>query len=65
MCLCAAATAYAQVLDPAAFRHYTDDFYRDDPSHIAGAIPDREAWDWMRANVPLLSVPDAEFERIY
>jgi hypothetical protein len=60
-----AVTARAQVLDPAAFRHYADEFYRDDPSHTAGAIPDREAWDWMRANVPLLSVPDAEFERIY
>ena len=55
----------AQVLDPAQFRHYADEFSRDDPGHVAGAIPDREAWDWMRANVPLLSVPDPEFERIY
>jgi hypothetical protein len=55
----------AQVLDPEAFHHYADEFYRDDPNHIAGAIPDREAWQWMRANIPLLSVPDKELERIY
>lgn len=60
-----AAFCRAQVLDPEAFHHYEGEFYRDDPGHIAGAIPDREAWQWMRANIPLLSVPDKELERIY
>ena len=60
-----AAASRAQVLDPAAFRHYAEEFSRDDPVHLAGAIPDGEAWDWMRANVPLLSVPDGELERVY
>src|SRR5882724_7448048 len=60
-----AAASRAQVLDPATFRHYVDQFHRDDLSHLAGAIPDAEAYDWMRANIPLLSVPDPELERIY
>ena len=63
--LAMAAACRAQVLDPAAFRHYAQEFSRDDPDHISGAIPDDEAWEWMRANVPLLSVPDPELERIY
>lgn len=60
-----AIACHAQVLDPAAFKHYVDEFNRDDSSHVAGAIPDGEAWEWMRANVPLLAVPDPELERVY
>ena len=63
--LALAAAARTQMLDPAAFRHYAGEFSANDPGHVAGAIPDREAWDWMRANIPLLSVPDGELERIY
>jgi hypothetical protein len=42
-----------------------EEFNRDDRDHVAGAIPDAEAFDWMRANIPRLSVPDAELERVY
>jgi len=63
--LALAATLRAQAIDPSYFRHYVEDFNRDDPDHVAGAIPDSEAFDWMRANIPLLSVPDKELERVY
>ena len=60
-----AAVLQAQILDPGSFRHYVEEFNRDDPAHIAGAIPDAEAYGWMRQNIPRLAVPDTELERIY
>jgi len=53
------------VLQPDSFRHYVEEFNRDYPDHIAGAIPDEEAFEWMKANIPLLSCPDSELERVY
>jgi hypothetical protein len=59
------ASAHAAVLQPGSFKHYVDDFNRDYPDHVAGAIPDSEAFEWMKANVPMLSIPDSEMERVY
>ena len=63
--LLAWAAARAAVLKPDGFKHYVDEFNRDDREHIAGATPDREAFEWMKANVPMLSCPDREVERVY
>jgi hypothetical protein len=57
--------ARAAVLPPDLFRQYVDEFNRDYPDHVAGAIPDAEAFAWMQANIPLLSCPDSELERLY
>ena len=59
------ATCHAAVLHPDSFRHYVEEFNRGDPGHVAGAIPDSEAFEWMKANVPLLACPDPELERVY
>ena len=59
------ASVRAGVLKPDDFRHYVDEFNRDDPAHTAGAIPDAEAFAWMKANIPWFSCPDAELERVY
>ena len=63
--LLAATASHAAVLKTEDFRHYVEDFNRDDRAHIAGAIPDSEAFEWMKANIPLLSAPDKELERVY
>jgi len=63
--LLACATGRAAVLHADQFRRYVEEFNRDYPDHISGAIPDSEAFEWMRANIPLLSCPDAELERVY
>jgi hypothetical protein len=59
------ASAHAAVLKSDDFRHYVEEFNRDDRDHVAGAIPDSEAYEWMKANIPLLSCPDGELERVY
>jgi hypothetical protein len=61
----AAALCPAAVLNSDSYRHYVDELNRDDRDHIAGAIPDSEAWEWMRSNIPLMAAPDAELERVY
>lgn len=35
------------------------------PEDVVNAIPDSEAFDWIRANVPFFSCPDPEVERVY
>ncbi|HJZ98815.1 MAG TPA: hypothetical protein VKE70_20040 [Candidatus Solibacter sp.] len=63
--LLACAVVRAAVLKPDAFKQYVEEFNRDDRDHIAGAIPDAEAFEWMKANIPMLSCPDREMERVY
>jgi hypothetical protein len=60
-----AASAPAAVLPSSTFQHYVEEFYRDYPDHLYGAIPDSEAFEWMKANIPVLSCPDRELERVY
>jgi hypothetical protein len=55
----------AQVLDPEAFRHHVDFFHRTMPEEVVNAIPDSQAWAWMKANVPFLTCPDPDFEQVY
>jgi hypothetical protein len=60
-----AVAAPAAVLPPSTFQRYVEEFNRDYPDHLYGAIPDSEAFEWMKANIPLLSCPDRELERVY
>jgi hypothetical protein len=60
-----ALSVHSAVLKTDSFRRYVDEFHRDDALHLAGAIPDSEAFEWMARNIPLLSCPDSELERVY
>jgi hypothetical protein len=60
-----ATAAHAAVLNPDDFRHYVEALNRSDPEGLTGFIPNAEAWDWMKGNVPFLAVPDAGIELTY
>jgi hypothetical protein len=61
----AAAPALKPLLDRSSFRHYIDQFNRDDKEDVAGLIHNDDAWDWITANVPFFSCPDADIELTY
>ena len=52
-------------LSPDTFKHYIEGFNRDDDELYTGAIPNRAAWDFLAANLPLLECPDKEIEEIF
>ena len=60
----ASAAAGAAVLQAEAFRHYVDQFNRDDEDLYAN-IPNADAWEFLEANIPLFECPDKDFERTY
>lgn len=47
------------------FRHYVDYFNRMEDENIAQAIPNPQAWDWMKANIPLFECPQDNFEEMF
>ena len=47
------------------YRHYVDYFNTMEPEGIAQAIPNSEAWTWMKENVPLFECPQQNFEQTY
>lgn len=53
------------VLQPAAFQHYVEDFNKTDHELYPGAIPNAAAWDFLKANIPLLDCPDQEIATTY
>jgi hypothetical protein len=53
------------LLSPEAYAHYVQRFNQLYPEEIVNAIPDREAWGWMQANLPFLDCPDKTIEEIY
>ena len=54
-----------RVLDAQAFRHYIDDCNRIFKEEVVNYIPDRHAWEWLSANIPLFTCPDTEIEQLY
>lgn len=60
-----AASADAQVVNPEDFRHYVEALNRTDSEALTGFIPNADAWQWMKDNIPFLSVPDRELELTY
>jgi hypothetical protein len=60
-----AAMSAAPLLNGDSFRHYVEDFNRIYPEEVVNAVPDAQAWDWMKANVPLFTCPDREIEQLY
>ena len=53
------------ILAPAFFRHYVDDFNRTFKEEVVNYIPDARAFDWMQANIPPFTCPDASIEQLY
>ena len=57
--------AQPPVLKAEAFRHYVDQFNRDDNELYVQHIPNAAAWEFLKSNIPLLDCPDKEIEQIY
>jgi len=47
------------------FRHYVDEFNRNDRELYPQHIPNAAAWEFLKDNIPLLECPDKELERTY
>jgi hypothetical protein len=47
------------------FRHYVDTFNRNDDELFVQYVPNAAAWEFLKANVPLLDCPDKQIEEIY
>ena len=59
------ADATGMVLKAGAFRHYVEDFTRNDHELYQGAIANAAAWDFLKDNIPLLDCPDQDIETTY
>ena len=55
----------ALTLEADSLRHYIDTFNQNDNELYVQHIPNSAAWEFLRANVPLLDCPDKELEEIY
>jgi len=53
------------VLKPDAFKHYVDQFNKDDEELYAQHIPNEQAWAFLKENIPLFECPDKDIERTY
>ena len=53
------------VLKTESFRHYVDDFNKDDNELHQGYFPNATSWDFLKKNIPLLDCPDEEIQRTY
>ncbi len=53
------------ILDPDDFKHHVDYFNRMEDENIIQAIPNRDAWNWMKANIPFFECPQDNFKEIY
>jgi hypothetical protein len=47
------------------YKHYVDEFNNMEDENIVQAIPNAQAWNWMKANVPLFDTPDKSFEQMW
>ena len=47
------------------FKCYVDYFNRMEDENIAQAIPNAQAWDWMKENIPLFECPQDNFEEMF
>ena len=53
------------LLDPAQSRHHIEFFNAMVPEDPVTSIPNADAWQWMRQNIPFFTCPDAATEQIY
>src|SRR5258708_39768204 len=57
--------APATVLDPEVFRHHVEFFNSTYREEVVNHIPDAQAWQWMKQNIPFFTCPDRDVEQIY
>lgn len=53
------------VLPPERFAHHIKKFNAMEPEGVVNFVPNAQAWDWLRSNVPRFECPDAGVEEIY
>ncbi|MHC4647797.1 MAG: MGH1-like glycoside hydrolase domain-containing protein [Planctomycetota bacterium] len=55
------------VLKADSFKHYVDNFNKNDVEYFPPSIPNEKAWEFMKANIPLFECPnpDKDIEEIY
>ena len=53
------------VLTGQALKHCVERFNANDEELYANAFPNAKAWEFLRANIPLLDCPDKDIERVY
>lgn len=59
------APAQPLALKSESFRHYVEDFNKNDNELYQGFYPNAEAWDFLKDNIPLLDCPDEELQTTY
>ena len=64
-CADAAEVQALRVLRAEDFRRYVEFFNHMAPEDVATAIPNAQAWDWLKENVPFFTCPDRDVERTY
>ena len=55
----------AAVLKADDYKTYVDYFNRMEDENIVQAIPNDQAWDWMKENIPLFDCPQDNFREMY
>ncbi len=53
------------ILKADSFKHFVDYFNRMEDENLSFVIPNAQAWDWMKVNIPLFECPQDNFEEIY
>ena len=53
------------VLKADNFKHYVDYFNNMEDENIVAAIPNAQAWGWMKKNIPLFECPQQNFEEMF
>lgn len=59
------ADATTAVLKYDSFAHYADYFNNMEDENIVGSIPNAEASEWMKTNIPLFDCPQENFREMY
>jgi hypothetical protein len=54
-----------QVLRTDSFKHFVEEFNRNDAELYAGCFSNRAAWNFLKDNIPLFECPDQELNEIY
>ena len=62
---CDSVAAKTTILDYDDYAHYADHFNRMEDENIVTTIPNAQASEWMRQNIPLFDCPDDDMRELY
>lgn len=54
-----------RLLDPAQFHHHIEKFNTMEPEEVVNLVPNADAWEWLRMEIPFFECPDETVEEIY